>query len=39
VLFQLGQKDEAVSQWQKAKKIGDASDLIDKKIRDKKLYE
>ncbi|KAA9340990.1 tetratricopeptide repeat protein [Adhaeribacter soli] len=39
VLFQLGQKEEAVAQWQKAKKIGDASDLIDKKIRDKKLYE
>ena len=39
VLFQLGQKDEAVAQWQKAKKSGEASELIDKKIRDKKLYE
>ncbi|MBK0401594.1 tetratricopeptide repeat protein [Adhaeribacter sp. BT258] len=39
VLFQLGKKDEALSQWQQAKKAGGASDLIDKKIRDKKLYE
>ncbi|RYG72385.1 hypothetical protein EON80_04190, partial [bacterium] len=39
VLFQLGQKDKAVEQWRKAKEIGKASDLIDKKIKDKKLYE
>ncbi len=39
VLFRLGQKDAALEQWQKAKKTGDASELIDKKIRDKKLYE
>src|SRR5690606_7922703 len=39
VLFQLGNKEEALAQWQKAKKAGGASDLIDKKIRDKKLYE
>ena len=39
VLFRLGQKAEALEQWQKAKKTGDASELIDKKIRDKKLYE
>lgn len=39
VLFRLGQKDAALDQWQKAKKSGEASDLIDKKIRDKKLYE
>ncbi len=39
VLFKLGRKDEAVSQWQKAKNVGMASDLIDKKIADRKLYE
>src|SRR5688572_21607781 len=39
VLFRLGQKEEAVEQWQKAKKTGEASELIDKKIRDKKIYE
>lgn len=39
VLFKLGKKDEAVSQWQKAKNKGEASAFIDKKIKDKKLYE
>jgi tetratricopeptide (TPR) repeat protein len=39
VLYQMGLKDEALQQWHKAKKTGGASDLIDKKIRDKKLYE
>lgn len=39
VLFQLGEKELAVQQWQKAKQTGKASDLIDKKIKDKKLYE
>lgn len=39
VLFQLGEKDKAVEQWKNAKKQGDASDKIDKKIADKKLYE
>jgi tetratricopeptide (TPR) repeat protein len=39
VLYQLGRKDDALAEWQKAKKTGGASDLIDKKIRDKKLYE
>lgn len=39
VLFQLGEKELAVQQWQKAKQTGKASALIDKKIKDKKLYE
>lgn len=39
VLFQLGEKELAVQQWQKAKQTGKASELIDKKIKDKKLYE
>ena len=39
VLYKLGKKDEAVSQWQKAKLKGEASAFIDKKIKDKKLYE
>jgi tetratricopeptide (TPR) repeat protein len=40
VLFQLGQKDEAVKQWKKAKQLGgDLSDKIDKKIAEQKLYE
>ena len=39
VLFKLGQKNEAVIQWEKAKLIGEVSDLIDKKIAERKLYE
>jgi tetratricopeptide (TPR) repeat protein len=39
VLFQLGEKERAVEQWQKAKKQGGASAQIDKKIAEKKLVE
>lgn len=39
VLFQLNQKDDALVQWQKAKAKGGTSNLIDKKITDKILYE
>jgi len=39
VLFKLGKVDEAVKQWKRAKGMNDASELIDKKIADRKLYE
>lgn len=39
VLYQLGDKEGAIKYWQDAKKSGGASDLIDKKITEKKLYE
>lgn len=39
VLFKLGDVDKAVAQWQKARELKDASELIDKKIADRKLYE
>ncbi|GAB3233356.1 tetratricopeptide repeat protein [Hymenobacter seoulensis] len=39
VLFQLGEQDKALAEWQRAKKTGGASPLIDRKIKDKKLYE
>ncbi|UPL48623.1 tetratricopeptide repeat protein [Hymenobacter sublimis] len=39
VLFKLGEADKALAEWQKAKKTGGASPLIDRKIKDKKLYE
>jgi tetratricopeptide (TPR) repeat protein len=39
VLYQLGDHNSALQQWQKAKKMGGTTDLIDKKIADKKLYE
>src|ERR1035437_9463861 len=39
VLFQMGQTDKAFEYWQKAKVAGKYSDMLDKKISDKKMYE
>lgn len=39
VLFQLGYTEEAVLQWKRAKGMDDTSEVIDKKIADRKLYE
>ena len=39
ILFKLGNVDLAVQQWQKAKGMDETSELIDKKIADRKLYE
>lgn len=39
ILFKLGKVDEAVAQWQIAKGMDPNSELIDKKIADRKLYE
>jgi tetratricopeptide (TPR) repeat protein len=39
VLYKLGLIDQAVEQWKKASKSGGTSELIEKKITDKKLYE
>jgi len=39
VLYQLGDKEQAVQQWLKVKSLGKGSEFIDKKIKDKKLYE
>jgi tetratricopeptide (TPR) repeat protein len=39
VMFKLGNTEEALNYWINAQKIGGASNLIDKKIADKKLYE
>lgn len=39
VLFQLGQKDQALVQWKKALNLGDTSEFLEKKIRDKTFYE
>lgn len=39
VLYQLGEKDKAHAEWLRAKKNGGTSELIDRKIKDKKLYE
>lgn len=39
ILFKLGQTDKAVEQWEKAQELGGASELIEQKIREQKLYE
>ena len=39
ILFQLGEKESAVEQWQKAKKQGGTSVQIDKKISERKIIE
>jgi len=38
ILFRLGDIDDAVKQWQKAKSMDLGNELIDKKIANKKLY-
>jgi tetratricopeptide (TPR) repeat protein len=38
ILFKLGETDEAVRQWQKAKSMDSDNELIDKKIANKRLY-
>lgn len=37
ILFKLGDIDEAVSQWKKAKSLDNSNELIDKKIANRKL--
>ncbi len=39
ILFKLGDVDKAVSYWQKAKSLGSESELIGRKIADRKIYE
>ena len=39
ILFKLGDSEGAMKYWRKAQKMGGASDLIDKKIDNKNLYE
>ncbi len=39
IMFKTGDKDSAVEYWIKAKNRGEASDLLERKIKDKKLYE
>ena len=39
ILFKLGNIKEALRNWEKAKKLGGTSEFIDKKIKDKKIYE
>lgn len=38
-LYKNGQKEKALEQWKRAKSLGGASDLINKKISEKKYYD
>ncbi len=39
VMFKLGDTNSAVDYWTRAREKGETSELIDKKIRDRKFYE
>lgn len=39
IQYRLGNEAKAMEYWKKAKAAGDASDMLDKKINDNKLYE
>ncbi|MDB5257766.1 MAG: TPR-repeat-containing protein [Chitinophagaceae bacterium] len=39
VLYQLGEKENAIAAWKEAKQLGGASEFITKKIHEGKLYE
>lgn len=39
VLFKLGERENAVAQWKKAKKMGETTELLDKKIATGALHE
>ena len=39
ILYKLNRKNEAFEKWEQAKVIGEGSELLEKKIREKKLYE
>ena len=39
ILYQLGNIEDAIIEWEKAKKLGGASKFLDKKIEDGTLYE
>ena len=39
ILYKLGEVDEAIYQWKKAKELGDASKFLNQKIEEGRLYE
>ena len=39
VLYKLGDKKEAVKYWERALKVGEGSEFLEMKVRDKVLYE
>jgi tetratricopeptide (TPR) repeat protein len=39
IYFKLGNTDKAMIQWQNARKAGKGSEFLDKKVKERKLYE
>lgn len=39
VLWQLNERERAATEWQRARKAGSGSEFLDRKIKDRKLYE
>jgi Tfp pilus assembly protein PilF len=39
IYFKMGNTDSAVIQWQKAQKAGKGSEFLEKKVKERKLYE
>jgi len=39
ILYKIGSIDKAISQWKKAKELGEASQFLNQKIEEGKLYE
>ncbi len=39
VMYKLGNKQEAIRYWEKAREAGDGSEFLQRKIKDKTLYE
>jgi len=39
VLYQLGEREKAVAEWQRARKTGPGSEQLERKLKDRKLYE
>lgn len=39
VLYQLGDKEKAVAEWQRARKAGTGSEFLDRKLKERKLVE
>ena len=39
VLYQLGEKDKALLEWQRAHKAGGTSNQLERKLKEHRLYE
>ena len=39
ILYQLGDKEKAAAEWQRARKAGGTSDMLERKLKEHKLYE